>query len=55
MIWSNLGQGSYPFSPFAMPSPNGIVETSVSTLSYSVLICFLKDMFLCTCFQRTES
>ena len=40
MTWSNLGQGSYPFSPFAMPSPNGIVEASVSTLSYSVLICF---------------
>lgn len=23
-------QGSYPFSPFAMPSPNGIAEASVS-------------------------
>lgn len=25
-----LCQGSYPFSPFAMPSPNGIAEPSVS-------------------------
>ncbi|OMO63814.1 G-box binding, MFMR [Corchorus olitorius] len=31
MKWSNLGQGSYLFSPFAMPSPNGIVEASGNT------------------------
>ncbi|OMO77374.1 hypothetical protein CCACVL1_15029 [Corchorus capsularis] len=28
--WSGF-QGSYPFSPFAMPSPNGIVEASGNT------------------------
>ncbi|KAL6574689.1 bZIP transcription factor 68 [Orobanche minor] len=25
-----MAPGSYPFSPFAMPSPNGIAEASVS-------------------------
>lgn len=25
-----INQGSYPFSPFAMPSPNGVAEVAVS-------------------------
>jgi len=29
-----LQQGSYPYSPYAMPSPNGMAEASVSFLCY---------------------
>ena len=32
-------QGSYPFSPFAMPSPNGIAEALVSISSFIIFLC----------------
>ncbi|PPE02610.1 hypothetical protein GOBAR_DD00309 [Gossypium barbadense] len=52
----SLPPGSYPFSPFAMPSPNGIAEASVSSSSYFVLrLVFWKGLPLCPCFQRIDS
>jgi len=39
-------QGSYPFSPFAMPSPNGIAEASVS-FPFCILFSFSPFLFLC--------
>lgn len=44
LLYSNFNQGSYSFSPFAMPSPNGIAEASVSFSCYCVLYKFFPPL-----------
>lgn len=45
MLCHAAEQGSYPFSPFAMPSPNGILEVSISSLIYFCCLVVLEVFF----------